>query len=91
MNKNKIFIKIALISLICFCIVTIFKLQISINDLKAEKDKLQEQISDYKVVVEEKQYYSTAELTDDFIIKIAREKFGLVFPGEIVFITENID
>lgn len=91
MKKNKMFIIIALCILICFSIVAIFQLKTDINELKEEKMLLEEKIENYKVEIEEKEYYLNADLTQDFIIKIAREKYGLVFPEEIVFITENID
>jgi len=91
MKKNKMFIIIALSLLICFSIVAIFKLKTDINQLKTEKTQLEEKIENYKVEIEEKEYYLNEELTQDFIIKIAREKYGLVFPNEVVFITENID
>lgn len=47
------------------------------EELEQEKDKIKE--------------FSKYIKTDEYVESIAREKFGLVYPGEILFIPEDKD
>ena len=47
------------------------------EELEQEKDKIEE--------------FSKYIKTDEYVESIAREKFGLVYPGEILFIPEDED
>lgn len=51
----------------------------SLNEQIAEQEQITEEINEYKKYVE----------TDEFVEDIAREKLGLVYEDEIVFIKEE--
>lgn len=55
-----------------------------LQSLEREKEELEQQ----KDKIEE---FSKYIKTDEYVESIAREKFGLVYPGEILFIPEDED
>lgn len=55
------------------------------NQLLQETEKLNEEITDKTEEVEELRYLLDAPIDDAYIIRVAREKLGLVFPDEEIF------
>lgn len=55
------------------------------NRLKQETDRINEEISKKEDTVEELKYLIDSPVDDSYIIRVAREKLGLVFPDEEIF------
>lgn len=55
------------------------------NELKQEKEKLQEQIQQHQDDINKLNRDIVAPMDDEYIIKVAREKLNLYFPDETIF------
>ena len=55
------------------------------NRLKQETDQLNEEIKDHEQNAAELRYLIDSPIDDAYIIRIARDRLGLVFPDEEVF------
>ena len=55
------------------------------NQLLQETEKLNEEITEKEEEVEELRYLIDSPVDDAYIIRVAREKLGLVFPDEEIF------
>lgn len=55
------------------------------NRLKQETEKLQEDIKEHENNAAELRYLIDSPVDDSYIIRIARDKLGLVFPDEEIF------
>ena len=60
------------------------------SEILNQNEKLDQEISDAKDRVDELQYLIDMPKNDrSFIIRIAREKLGLVLPEEIIYYSDN--
>ena len=55
------------------------------NRLRQETEKLNEEIKDHEENAAELRYLVDSPVDDAYIIRMAREKLGLVFPDEEIF------
>ena len=70
---------------IVFCTVTIIKMQFEFNTLKQDKVKVEEQIKEYELKVDELQAKLEEDFDTEYIMRIAREKLNFRLPEEIIF------
>lgn len=70
---------------IVFCAVTIIKMQFEFNSLKEDKVKVEEQIKNYELKIDELQARLEEEFDTEYIMRIAREKLNFRLPEEIIF------
>ena len=70
---------------IVFCTVTIIKMQFEFNSLKEDKAKVEAQIKDYELKIDELQARLEEDFDTDYIMRIAREKLNFRLPEEIIF------
>ena len=74
---------------ICVLFVSAFVALVSnimkYNEIKAQKEQLEQEIHDCKEDIEELEYWIKAPMDDDYIMKFAREKLELYRADEIVF------
>lgn len=70
---------------IVFCAVTIIKMQFEFNSLKEDKAKVEEQIKNYELKIDELQARLEEEFDTEYIMRIAREKLNFRLPEEIIF------
>ena len=87
-GKAAIFVKIALILTIVMILVISLNMLLQYSRLLQEKETLEAQISDCKEDVEELEYLIDAPMDEDYIIRVARRKLGLVLPEETVYHTD---
>ena len=60
------------------------------NEILEKTNKaLQESLEEAEKIAESLEERKSRDLTDEEKIKIARERFGLVFPNEVIFIPEE--
>lgn len=83
--KDNVFVRVALLVLAAFCVVTILSLQLEYNRMKTERDALSAQIAEAQQKVDELQNALDTPFDDEYVIKIAREKLNYRLPEEIVF------
>lgn len=89
MKKGKLKGKIIIVGLLVFTIyvvVSCFTVLSSIRDKKYETASLQQQIQEKEEMNKELQEVLDNGIDQDYVIKRAREKLGLVFPDERVYV-----
>jgi cell division protein FtsB len=69
-----------------YAVVTLLSLQIRINGKKAENEALAAQAERQTQINASLQESLASEVDDQYVAGLAREKFGLVVPGEKVFV-----
>lgn len=91
MNKiTRSFIaRIALLLFVSFCFLTIIRLQFKINDLKADKARMNEQILEDEDELEKTKRLAEKTFNDEYVEEVARNELDLRDPGEIVFYNDN--
>ncbi|MBR5322048.1 MAG: septum formation initiator family protein [Clostridia bacterium] len=87
-RKSNIFIKAATFVFIVFCTVTIIKMQFEFNNLKDDKAKVEEQIKNYELKIDELQARLEEDFDTEYIMRIAREKLNFRLPEEVIFYNE---
>lgn len=90
--SGRLFAKAALLSFCTFCCICLVFLQLEKNELREEKEMLNQQISELNDYADELQATLDRPFDDEYIAEIAKEKLGLRFPQEIVYYSkDNID
>lgn len=81
-----IFVLVMLIGVVSFQVYELYEKNSELNEeaLKIEM-QINKEKSNQKSLLEYKEYVNTKE----YIEKLARDKFGLIKPGEVLFITEE--
>lgn len=91
-RKNNI-IPITFIALICgisiYALYVVFTQQPIINEKLIKKEELVNSIKNQQEIQEELQEKIEGLTTEEYIEKVAREKLGLVKPGERIFVDIN--
>jgi cell division protein FtsB len=89
MSKAGIFIKMAAIIVIIFVLILSANSLMEYSDILKETENIEQQIDKTQEHVEELEYLINAPQNDkSMIIRIAREKLGLVLPEEVVYYSE---
>jgi cell division protein FtsB len=89
MSKAGIFIKMAAIIVIIFVLILSANSLMEYSDILKETENVEQQIDKTQEHVEELEYLINAPQNDkSMIIRIAREKLGLVLPEEVVYYSE---
>ena len=85
LKKAGILTKIVVIALILYASVTLINLKTQVENAKTEKESLQEQVEEKTASNAELQYAIDHSNDDDTIAEYAKDKLGLVMPGEQIF------
>ena len=89
MSKAGIFIKMAAIIVIIFILILSANSLMEYSDILKETENVEQQIDKTQEHVEELEYLINAPRNDkSMIIRIAREKLGLVLPEEVGYYSE---
>ena len=89
LSKAGIFIKIAAIIVIILLLVVSANSLMEYSDILKETDAVEQQIDKTQEHLDELEYLIQAPKNDkSMIIRIAREKLGLVLPEEIVYYSD---
>ncbi len=90
MSKAGIFIKIAAIIVIILLLVVSANSLMEYSEIRKETERIEKQIDKTQDRVDELEYLIEAPKNDkSMIIRIAREKLGLVLPEEVVYYSES--
>ena len=84
---DNIFFKLALVVVSVFCIMTLLSSNAQSEELRSQREALIEQIAEYNELILSVENDLSAPIDEDYIIKMAREKFNMRLPEEVVFIT----
>lgn len=85
-KKSSIFLKITVFAFAVYVVVQLLSLQFAINDKKQEIENLQSQIKQQNMENDEVSQLLNDGITDEYMEKIARDKLGLAFPNERIYI-----
>lgn len=85
-KKGGLIIKIFLFGLAVYYLFTMTSLQIQNKEKRDQEQALRKELESQLLLNEELQNTLDAEVTDEYILKFAREKLGLALPNEKVFI-----
>lgn len=85
-KKTGLFVKVAAAIFILYALVTLTVLQAQINYRRQMSYQLVGQLSEQTLVGAKLREATGSELDQDAIVRLAREKLGYVFPGEIVLV-----
>ncbi len=70
---------------VIFCSVTIIRMQFEFNELKENKEQVEEQIKSYQLKIDELQAQLDEQFNTDYIMRVARDKLNYRLPDEIIF------
>ena len=87
--RSNTIVKFAFGVIILFLIASVINMQFELKELKDRKVVLEEEIQDVEDNIKEIKMRLETPLTDEYIEKVAREKFGFRKPNEKIF-TNNI-
>jgi cell division protein FtsB len=76
--------KVAIVVFLVFAILAIASMQMKLNEVKAEKLRLQNEINEYEESIENIENQLSLNFDDDYVEQIARDKLGLCYPDEIL-------
>ncbi len=82
---RNMFVRISILVLIVFFIVSFIMLQLKQNDLMAEAARIQAEIDRTNEYINKLQAEIDRPFDEEYVAEIAHEKLGLRFPQEIVF------
>ena len=90
-KKGKISIKkliaiVAIAIFLLYILVSVITIQVDINKQKSELAALYAQLENQQILNSELADMIDAGGVEDYLIRIAREKYGYVFPDEEVYI-----
>ena len=82
--RSNIVIRGAFLFIFIFLFVSVINLQVQMNDLRNERDKLVEAVQDKQDAIDELELRIATPIDDEFIERIARER-GYRKPNELIF------
>ncbi len=78
-------VNVAIIAMVCYVAVSLVTLQADISSYRRQLTALENQCEEQELVNEEMNGLLERGSDFDYIVKMAREKLGLIFPEERVF------
>ena len=84
-KSSNIFLKLLVLVFVVFCGVTIIKMQFEFNELKEQKNKVEQEIKGYEMKIDELQSQLDEQFNRDYIMRLATDKLNLHRQGEIIF------
>ena len=84
-KKASIFTKLVIAALMVYAVISLFMVHRQTRQLQDRAAPLQQQVSEMPQSNAELQYQIDHSEDDDMIESVAREKLGLVKPGEKIF------
>lgn len=88
-TKKLVILRLAFAAFFVYVIVSFTVMQFDISKRRDELQVVQEQLEEQKYIKQEITSILNSGENTEYIMKIAREKLGFVFPDEKVFIDSN--
>ena len=89
LRKSGPLVKIALIAVVVISIVALLLIRSALLDTQKETDDLRDQAAQLEIDIHKLRQDIRELATVEGIIRLAREKLGLVMPGTVVISPEN--
>ncbi len=83
------FVKLTMIVIIIFCVVSIVRLRTSYRDLEATEAEMNEQKIAYLDEIDRLKEELDHEMDQDYVMRIARERLNYYLPDEILFYSDR--
>ena len=83
------FVKLVIVIVIVYCIVTIITLRTKYNNMMTTESELIKQRDDYIEEIDRIREELEMEMDDDYIMRLAREKLNYYLPDEILFYSDR--
>ena len=90
-RKPRAIIKLVLVVYCAFCVVTLFRLKLELNDLSREYTEVKASVEESEAYVRRLKNRLAADFDDEYVEGVAEEKLGLVLPDEVVFYNDLAD
>ncbi len=86
-KKSKVnrIVNVTIVALVCYVAVSLLVLQADISAYRQKLESLEEQCEEQQIQNDEMASLLKRGTDFDYIVKMAREKLGLIFPEEQVF------
>jgi cell division protein FtsB len=84
-QRTGLAVKLALGGILVVLFVSVINMQISLNSLRRERTRLENDIADLQDDIEETNYRLSEETNAAYIERYAREKLNYRYPNEILF------
>lgn len=84
-KKTGFFVKLALVTIIFFLVISIVDKNITLNELKKEQEELEQEYQLYTLRVDRLESQLEEEVTEETIKRIAKEKLNLREPDDLIF------
>lgn len=78
-------VRLSLACIIIVLAIALLSIQMKLNELKKNKQALENQIEDVVDVIDELSIRLNTPVTDDYIERVARDELGYRREGEIIF------
>ena len=88
-TRLNFFIKLAILVIICFCVINIVRLRTEYNTLKDREAALLLEKEEFEEEIERLRQDLAHDMDEDYIMRIAREKLNYYLPDEIVFYNDR--
>ncbi len=88
-DRSNFFVKLAILTVICFCILNIVKLQMQYNGLKEQAAQLEIEKEKYENSIDQINTELNSEFNNEYVMRIAREKLNYYLPDEIIFYNDK--
>ena len=88
-TRLNFFIKAAILAVIVFCVISIIRLRSDLRELQRDEEALRAQKIAYEEEIEKLKSDLAADMDDDYIMRIAREKLNYYLPDEIIFFNDR--
>lgn len=85
MKRSNFFVVLLFAALIVTAVFSIVGLQSKLNDLKGDYAELEQLVAEYRDRLDAVEYELECEVDDEYIARIARERFGYHLPGEKIY------
>ncbi len=89
--KHSFLFSIIVVLFVFFCLMTIVKLQIEINNINLQNKTLREENEEIRYQNDELNNDLSLEKNEEYYIKKGREKLNLRLPEEIIFYNDLIN
>ena len=89
--RANIVVRFAFVCAVLFLVFSVVNMQFKLRELRNEKSKAEEKLSEIADVVQETQQRLNTPLTNEYYERVAREKYGYCNPNEIVFYNNLAD
>ncbi|MCQ2480189.1 MAG: septum formation initiator family protein [Clostridia bacterium] len=84
-RKHSFLLTVCLISLVIVFVISLVSIKKEIDKRTAEKEQMEQMCSEEDAANEELQSIVDSGNKDEYVEKVAREKYGYIKPGDIVY------